>query len=65
MKALYVIVVLLLNATTGEVEDEQVSNVPMSLEDCTKTLVERGPVPVTDGVAIVAGCRKLEAKVTT
>ena len=63
MKALYVIVVYLLNATTGEPEQEYRSATPMTLEDCSRALMERGPVPVKDGLATYAVCSKLEAKV--
>jgi hypothetical protein len=62
MKALYVIVVYLLNATTGEPEQEYRSAMPMTLEECSRTLTDRGPVPVKDGLATFAVCSKLEAK---
>ena len=60
----YVIVVLMLNATTGEPEGEIVADKPMLLEDCAKALVERGPVLVKDNTAQVAVCRKLKADVS-
>jgi hypothetical protein len=64
MNSLYVIVVYLLNASNGELESEYVSSKPLTLEVCARSLIERGPVPVKDGQAQFAVCRKLEAKVT-
>jgi hypothetical protein len=61
---IYVIVVLLINATTGESEGEYVSGKPMLLEDCAKTLIERGPVSVKDNQAQVTVCRKVKAGVS-
>jgi hypothetical protein len=61
---LYVIVVLLINATTGEPEGEYSASKPMLLEDCAKALIDRGPVPVKDNTAQVTVCRKLKADVS-
>lgn len=59
----YVIVVLLINATTGEPQGEYVSGKPMRLEACAQALIERGPVPVKDGTAQMMVCRKLKGEV--
>lgn len=61
--SLYVIIVFLINATTGEVESEYASATPLTLKQCNQVLIERGPVPVRDNQAQVAVCRKIEAKV--
>lgn len=55
---LYVIVLYLINATTGELEHTLVSDEPLTLEQCNKVLIERGPVPVVDGLAQFAVCQK-------
>jgi hypothetical protein len=65
MNSLYVIVVYLLNASNGELESEYVSSEPVTLEVCAQSLIDRGPVPVKDGQAQFAFCRKLDVKVTT
>lgn len=62
MKAIYQIIVFLLNATTGELEQEYASSQPMTLEACDRALIERGPVPVKDNQAQFAVCRKVETK---
>lgn len=64
MKALFIIVVYLLNAKTGEVEQQLVSQTPMTLEQCSQTLVERGPVAVREGLAVFAVCEKVKADVS-
>jgi hypothetical protein len=60
VKALYTIVVYLINATTGDLEREIVSSKPLTLEQCNLALIERGPVPVKDGQATFMVCRKDE-----
>lgn len=64
MKALYTIIVYLINATTGDLEQEYASSQPMTLEQCSQTLINRGPVLAKDGLAQFAVCRKIEAKVS-
>lgn len=51
MNTLYVIVILFINSTQG--------NKPMTLEECTKVLVERGPVKAED-VAQVGVCKRYD-----
>jgi hypothetical protein len=58
----YVIIVYLLNANTGDVEQTYVSSKPMTAEACLTALSERGPVPVKDGLAQFAVCQKAEDK---
>lgn len=62
MKALYTIIVYLINATTGDLEHEYASSQPMTLEACDLALIERGPVPVKDNQATVMVCRKVGVK---
>lgn len=57
---LYVIVIYFISATTGEYQGELKSEKPMTLQECTKTLIERGPVNVVDGVAQVGACTKYD-----
>lgn len=63
MKTLYVIVIYLLNSTTGDLEQELRSSTPLTLEQCNRVLIERGPVPVKDGLAQMAVCQKLKGEV--
>ena len=65
MKAFYVIVIYLLNSTTGDLEQELRSSTPLTLEQCNQALIDRGPVPAKDGLAQVAVCQKLTGKVST
>lgn len=58
MNALYVIVIFFINATSGEYLFEIKGNKPMTLEECTKTLMERGPQAAVDNVAQVGVCMK-------
>lgn len=62
MKALYSIIVFMLNATTGEPEQEYASSQLLTIEECNQALIERGPVPVKDNQAQYAVCRKVETK---
>jgi len=62
---LYVIVIYLLNATTGDVERTYVSSKPMTVEVCLAALSERGPVPVKDEQAQFAVCKKVEDETAT
>jgi hypothetical protein len=64
LKTLYTIIVYLINASTGDLEREYASSVPMTLEQCSQTLINRGPVLAKDGQAQFAVCRKVEAKVS-
>ena len=59
---LYTIIVYLISATTGDLEQEYASSQPMTLEQCSQTLILRGPVLVKDGHAQVSVCRKVETK---
>jgi hypothetical protein len=63
MKTLYVIVVYLLNSTTGDLEHELRSSTPLTLEQCNQALIDRGPVPAKDGLAQMAVCQKLKGDV--
>lgn len=65
VKALYVIWVFIINATNGELIDEHGGTQAMTLEDCNRTLIEKGPIPAQDGKAVFAVCKKLEGKVNT
>lgn len=62
---IYVIIVYLLNATTGDVEQTYVSSKPMTAEACLAALSERGPTSVKDGLAQFAICKKVEDKKTS
>ena len=62
--SLYVIVIYLLNATTGEPQEQYVSRTPMTLEACSKALMDRGPVPVKDGLATYSVCQKISGGVS-
>jgi hypothetical protein len=62
---LYVIVIYLLNATTGDVEQTYVSSKPMTAQVCMEALSDRGPVPVKDGLAQFAVCKKVEGETST
>ena len=62
---IWFIVVYLLNATTGEPEQEYRSQVPLTIEQCAQSLIDRGPVPVKDGQATVTVCKKITAEVRT
>lgn len=62
--SLYVIVIYLLNATTGEPEQQFVSRKPLTLEQCSQALMDRGPVPVKDGLATYTVCQKLQGNVS-
>jgi len=55
--------IIVISAINGDVIDEQIGSTPMTLEDCNRTLIEKGPIPVHDGKAIFAVCRKVESKV--
>lgn len=55
----WLIVVWLINAATGEPEREYVSSKPLTLEECNRALIERGPVPVKDNQAQYAFCQKV------
>lgn len=59
MSKLFVIIVYLLNAKTGDPEQQYVSSQPMQLEQCEQALIERGPVPVKDGQATFMVCHKV------
>lgn len=61
--ALYTIWVIVINATNGDVIEQYVSSQPMTLEKCNTTLIEKGPIPVHDGKAVVAVCQKVDSKV--
>jgi len=63
MKAFYVIVIYLLNSTTGDLEQELRSSAPLTLEECNQVLIDRGPVPVKAGQAQMAVCQKLKGEV--
>jgi hypothetical protein len=56
---LYVIVIWILNATTGEPERQYVSSKPLSIQECAQTLIDRGPVPVKDNQATFMFCQKV------
>jgi hypothetical protein len=63
---LYVVVVYLISAVNGELQQELVSSKPMTAEACMEALSDRGPVPVRDGLAQFAVCKKVEGgKVST
>lgn len=64
MKSLFVVVLWLINATTGEVEQEQVASQPMTLEKCNET-IEGKIVKAEDNQAVFLFCRKAEGKVST
>lgn len=63
MSPLYTVVVYLLNAVTGDVEQELISPEPMTLESCLEALTDRGPVPVQDGLAQFVVCKQVEDEV--
>lgn len=57
---LYAIVIYLISATTGDLQQEYQSSKPMLLADCHAALIARGPVPVKDGMAQFAVCKRLD-----
>lgn len=65
MSHLYVVVVYLLNAVNGDIEEQYVSSKPMTAEACLQALSDRGGVPVKDGLAQYAVCKQLEDEVST
>jgi hypothetical protein len=64
VKLLYTIWVLVISSTDGHVIEEYVGSQPMTLERCNISLIEKGPIPVHDGKAVVAMCRKVESRVS-
>lgn len=61
MNALYFIVIFFINANTGEFDHREVSKEPMTLELCTKALIERGPVKTNSfGLAQVGVCMRAD-----
>ena len=48
--------VLVLNATTGDLIDSHPEGVAMSPEECLRAMTEKGPQPVRDGKATVYVC---------
>lgn len=61
MNALYLVVILFINANTGEFHHAVKGETPMTLEACTKYLIERGPQKVEGGLAQVGVCMKESA----
>ena len=64
-KFLYTMWIIVISAVNGDVLDEEAGSKPMTLEECNRMLIEKGPIPVHDGKAIFAVCRKAEGKVGT
>lgn len=60
MNTLYVIVIMFINSATGEYMFEVQGAKPMTLEECTKTLVERGPVSAKDETAQFGVCKRYD-----
>lgn len=65
VNVLYTMWIIVISSINGEVIDQQAGSTPMSLEQCSRTLIEKGPIPAHDGQAIFAVCRKAEGKVGT
>lgn len=64
MSALYTIYLIVISAITGDVIEEYVASPPMTLEECNRTLIEKGPIPVHEDKAVFGACRKIEPKVS-
>lgn len=62
-KVLYTIWVFVISSSNGELVDQYVGTTPYTLEQCNRTLIEKGPIPAHDGKAVFAVCKKLDAKV--
>lgn len=63
--AVYVLWAIVMSATTGEVLEGQPLSDPLTLDECLKAQVERGPVPVMDGKAAIFVCTRPETGITT
>lgn len=57
---LYILVIQLISAINGDVVHEYHSGEPVTLEACIKTMANKGPIPVRDGLATVLSCQKVE-----
>lgn len=56
----WIIWLLTLNAQTGDLIDSHPEGVAVSLENCNKTLMEKGPQLVIDGKATVYVCHNIK-----
>lgn len=60
----FLLLLILLDAKTGEQLDHQFKGKPVTLEECITASIEMGPQPVENGVARVYTCYNLAAKPT-
>jgi hypothetical protein len=57
---LYVILITIISAVDGQVIEQYTDGEPVTLEQCNRTLIEKGPIPAHDGLAIVASCKRVD-----